>query len=107
MQENIKIQPFAVTKDGNFLLVTDLTEEVFNNIFSNIEEDFVNKIDNNAWIMELVEGNTHIPENISKIFVVLSRDELAVSNFMNGAFFAEDVLKKFSSKELTSENLIL
>lgn len=107
MQNNIKVQPFAITKDGNFLIVTDLTEEVFNSIFSKLEEDFLNKIDNNAWIMELVEGNIPIPESISKIFVVLSRDELAVSNFMNGAFFAEDVLKKFNSKELTNQNLIL
>lgn len=107
MQENIKIQPFAVTKDGNFLIVTDLTQETFNIIFSKVGEDVVNKIDNNAWVMEIVEENIPIPEGISKIFVALSRDELAVSNFMNGAFFVEDILKKFNDKDLKTENLIL
>lgn len=101
MKDNIKIQPFAVTNDGNFLLVTDLTEDTFNAVFSKLEEDFINKIDSNAWIMELVEDNIPMPDNISKIFVVLSRDEMAVSNFMNGAFFAEDLLKKFNTKDLT------
>ena len=93
-QDRMKAQPFGLTKDGKFLLASDLDrpQETLNGILSKVGEDVASKIDDNAWVIEIIEEHVPFPENFSRVFVAFSRGENSVSNFMNGALFAEGLL---------------
>jgi hypothetical protein len=94
MTDRMKAQPFGLTKDGKFLLASDLDQpqETLSGILSKVGEDVVSKIDDNAWVIEMIEEHVPFPENFSRVFVAVSRGENSVSNFMNGVLFASDVL---------------
>jgi hypothetical protein len=92
-ENNIKVQPFALTVDRGFIVITDIPQDVYDVIFENLGKEAIERIDDqNTWIMELTSDNVPIPDDIEKIFVALSRSEVQVTNFLNGAFFAESLL---------------
>ena len=68
-QDRMKAQPFGLTKDGKFLLVSDLDQpqETLNGILSKVGEEVASKIDDNAWVIEIIEEHVPFPENFSRV----------------------------------------